>query len=376
MRIAIVTEFFPKSEKVEIRGGVEARAFHVAKQLAKTHDVTVITTREHGTRKKDEFLGFEVLRLGRERRYSQKGSLIERLSFVMEGGKITGKFDVVDGYNFVSYPVAWEIAQRNKVPAIATYHEVWLGKWIENIGVGGVLGELLERYVLGRNWDKFIAVSRFTGEKLRERKIPGERIEVIPNGIEIREYQKTRVEKYSPPTICCISRLVEYKHVDDLLKAIAIVKRDIPDIACKIIGGGPEEKHLKSLAIRLGLQKNVEFLGFVEEHKEVVKILKASHAFCLPSVVEGFGMVLLEAMASQVPYVASEIEPLVEATDRKGGLFFKPRDCRDLADKLLQILKDRNAYKKCVKEGSQHVQNYAWGSIVEKIEEVYESCQR
>jgi glycosyltransferase involved in cell wall biosynthesis len=376
LRIAIVTEFFPKSEKVEIRGGVEARAFHVAKQLAKTHDVTVITTREHGARKKDEFLGFEVLRLGRERRYSQKGSLIERLSFVMEGGKITGKFDVVDGYNFVSYPVAWEIAQRNGAPSIATYHEVWLGKWIENIGVGGVLGELLERYVLGRNWDKFIAVSRFTGEKLRERGISGRKIEVIPNGIEIREYQKTKVEKFSLPTICCISRLVEYKHVGDLLKAIAIVRKDIPDVACKIIGSGPEEKHLKSLAIRLGLQKNVEFLGFVEEHKEVVKILKASHVFCLPSVVEGFGMVLLEAMASQVPYVASEIEPLVEATDRKGGLFFKPRDCRDLADKLLQMLKDRNMRKKCIKEGSRHVLNYEWSSIVKRIEEVYKSCQR
>lgn len=241
---------------------------------------------------------------------------------------------------------------------------------------GGVLGELLERYVLGRNWDKFIAVSRFTGEKLRERKIPGERIEVIPNGIEIREYQKTRVEKFPLPTICCISRLVKYKHVDDLLKAVAIVRRDIPDIACKIIGGGPEEKHLKSLAIRLGLQKNVEFLGFVEEHKEVVKILKASHVFCLPSVVEGFGLVLLEAMASKVPYVASEIEPLVEATDRKGGLFFKPRDCRDLADKLLQMLKDRNMQKKCVKEGSRHVLNYEWGSIAKRIEEVYKNCQR
>jgi glycosyltransferase involved in cell wall biosynthesis len=164
--------------------------------------------------------------------------------------------------------------------------------------------------------------------------------------------------------------------VGDLLKAVAIVKKDIPDVACKIIGSGPEEKHLKSLAMRLGLQKNVKFLGFVEEHKEVIKILKASHVFCLPSVVEGFGLVLLEAMASKVPYVASEIEPLVETTDRKGGLFFKPRDHRDLADKLLQILKDRNVYKKCVKEGSQHVQNYAWGSIVEKIEDVYESCQR
>jgi glycosyltransferase involved in cell wall biosynthesis len=67
---------------------------------------------------------------------------------------------------------------------------------------------------------------------------------------------------------------------------------------------------------------------------------------------------------------------LVEATDRKGGLFFKPRDHRDLADKLLQMLKDRNMQKKCVKEGLQQVQNYEWRSIVKRIEEVYKSCQR
>jgi len=376
MRIVIATEFFPKSEKVEIRGGVEARAFHVAKQLAKTHDVTILTTREHGTEKKDEFLGIEVLRFGKERKYSQKGSLVERLSFITEGGKIKREFDIVDGYNFISYPLAWEIAKRNKVPAIATYHEVWVGRWVKNIGVGGVLGELLERYVLSRDWDKFIAVSRFTEDKLRRAGVRGRKIEVIPNGIEIKEYLKTKVKKFPLPTICCISRLVEYKHVNDLLNALAIVKEEIPEIRCKIIGSGPEEKRLKSLAIRLNLEKNVEFMGFIEEHREVIKVLKASHIFCLPSVTEGFGLVLLEAMASQVPYVASEIEPLVEVTDRKGGLFFKPLDCKDLADKLLQMLKERKMQKKCIKEGLQQVQNYEWKSIVKRIEEVYKSCQR
>lgn len=376
MRIAIATEFFPKSEKIEIRGGVEARAFHVAKQLAKTHDVTVLTTRERGTEKKDEFLGIEVLRLGKERKYSQKGSLVERLSFIMEGGKIKGEFDVVDGYNFISYPLAWKIAKRNEVPAVATYHEVWLGRWVKNIGISGIFGELLERYVLSRSWNKFIAVSRFTEDKLKERGVLKEEIEVIPNGIEIKEYRKTKVKKFPLPTICCISRLVEYKHVNDLLNALTIVKKDIPEVRCKIIGTGTEEKRLKSLAIKLNLQKNVEFLGFVEDHEDVVRTLKASHVFCLPSVVEGFGLVLLEAMASQVPYVASEIEPLVETTNRRGGLFFKPRNHRDLAEKLLQMLKDRNLRKKCVKEGSQQVQNYEWESIAKRIEEVYKSCQR
>ncbi len=68
MRIAIVTEFFPKSEKVEIRGGAEARAFHVAKHLAKKHEVTVITSRERGASRRSKFLNIEAIRVGKERK--------------------------------------------------------------------------------------------------------------------------------------------------------------------------------------------------------------------------------------------------------------------------------------------------------------------
>ncbi len=82
MRIGIVSAF-PHSEKVEIRGGAEARTFHIAKHLVRKHDVTVITSREEGTQD-DNILGMRVLRVGRSRRYSQSGSFVERASFMRE----------------------------------------------------------------------------------------------------------------------------------------------------------------------------------------------------------------------------------------------------------------------------------------------------
>jgi len=98
---------------------------------------------------------------------------------------------------------------------------------------------------------------------------------------------------------------------------------------------GPEEVNLKKLVNKLNLRANVEFLGFIENHDDVIRQLKASDVFALPSIVEGFGMVVIEAMAAGIPYVASDIPPIREVTSKGiGGLLFEPTNCEDLALKL------------------------------------------
>ena len=371
MKIGLVTEFFPSSERAELRGGVESRAFHLAKRLAIKHEVVVLASRERGTPERDEFLGFEVLRFGKEREYAQRWALTARLSFIIGGRRAKGEFDLVDGYNFTSYPVAWGIAKKLGVPAIATYHDVWLGKWVKNIGAGGIFGEILERYVLSRDWGKFITVSGYTRDGLLRSGIRGDRIEVIPSGVDLQMFGPIETEKCPEPTVCCIARLVDYKRVGDLIRALELVRAEIPGVRCKVIGSGPEEGKLKALVGELGLQENVEFLGFIEEHRKVIEILKSSHAFCLPSTVEGLGLVVVEAMAAGVPFVVSELPALVETTGGKGGLFFKPLDHRDLADKLSLVLKDKKIQHALAKEGTREAEKYDWGKLVKRIERTY-----
>jgi len=184
-------------------------------------------------------------------------------------------------------------------------------------------------------------------------------------------FEEIKTEKYREPTICCIARLVYYKHVDDLIRALELVKSEIPNIKCKIIGSGPEERKLKALVKGLNLRENVEFLGFIKEHRQVIRILKSSHVFCLPSTVEGLGLVVVEAMAAGVPFVVSELPALVETTGRKGGLFFKPLKYKDLADKLLLVLKDRKVQRALIREGTRQAKKYDWEILVKKIEKVY-----
>ena len=371
MRVGIVTEFFPRSEKTEVRGGVEARAFYLAREIAKKGEVIVLTTREEGDSRESEFLGIRTIRLGIERKYSQKGSLAERMSFVIESMRFREELDLVDGQCFIAYPVAWRIAKKTGIPAVATYHDVWIGRWVKNVGIIGIAGELLERYTLTKKWDRLIAVSRFTARRLIECGIEPNRIEVIPNGVDVERIAAIKAEKKSEPTICCISRLVKYKHVDEVLMAVAKLKKEIPDVKCRIIGTGPEEGSLRKLATRLGVDRNVEFLGFVRSHTEAMKILKSSHVFCLASTVEGFGMVLLEAMAAEVPFVATAIEPLLEASGGKGGLFFTPGNIREMSEKLLKLLTDVDLKRKKVREGKEWVKNYRWEEIGRRTLEIY-----
>jgi len=376
MKLLIITEYFPKSSDVEIRGGVETRCFYIAKELAKRHDVTVISALEPETPRDQTIEKIKIIRCGRPKEYLQTGGIIQRLSFMKEAYSIGCRLDIdiVEGTNFITYIPAYYIAREKGIPNIAWYNDVWIGKWTHNIGlISGLAGEVLERFALSRDWSYIIANTKFTLNNLIKQGKQRERLEVIPCGIDLKKCNNIKVEKEITPSICCVSRLVRYKKIDTLIKALYYIKNKIPDIRCRIIGTGPEKRRLKRLAEDLGLKKNINFLGFVKSHRDVLREIKRSHILCLPSIVEGFGIVVLEAMACSTPYVCSNIPALKEVTkNATGGLMFEGGNPRDLSQKILCLLEDKGLYNKCVEEGARLVQRYNWESIAKKTERVYE----
>lgn len=375
MKIGIITEFFPSSNTLDLKGGLAACAFNEGRYLAKKHDVTVITSNEPpGSKKRDNIYGMNVIRCGKERNFVQSGSLGSRFSFMMDAYKTGAKedFDIIVGYNFTSYPAAWRISKKLKIPCVLRYHDLWIGQWIKTFGIKGIFGYLTERYVLSRDLDMILSVSQYTKNKLKKYFDP-EKIIVVPNIVDVPSVD---VQKYQKPTICCVSRVVRYKRIDDLLGAVSIIKESLPDIQCRIIGPSPDEAYLyelKKLAQDLKIVDNVEFCGFIEDHDDVLKVVKSSHVFCFPSVVEGFGIVMVEAMALGTPFVASNIPPLVEASGGKGGLFFQPENYKDMADKIKRILDDEELQNKFKKEGMIKSREYKGEKVAEKIEEIFKN---
>ena len=378
MNILILSEYFPGSEKADITGGVEARAYNVAKRLSEKHKVNIITSWQKGLKRKENFGKLTVYRVGPNHSYSHNAGYVSRIRFAkaaIKFGSGLKDIDIVEGHNYTTYFPAWGIAKKLKKKCIITYHETWVGKWLKNNGIlTGIPYEIFERFLLKLKYDKIISVSNFTKKGLIKRGIKKENVFVVPNGVDLDFFKRIKVKKYTNPTVCVINRLTKNKKVDDVINALSILKKDFPNVKLKIIGKGPEMKNLRKLSKKLGLEKNIDFLGFVKKNEDVVKTLKSSDVFCSASIVEGFGMVVVEAMASNVPYVCSDIEPFKEVTENgKGGLIFKKEDYKDLAEKIKTLLKNKKLYDKKVKEEKEFVKKYDWNNIVKKIEKIYNS---
>lgn len=380
MNIVIVTEYFPVSDKVEITGGVETRAYEVARYLAKMHSVTILTCRPHGSSRESLFAGFRVIRCGKELAYANAGSFADRFSFVRDAiavGK-TLKPDLVDGYNFTTYYPAYRIAKYHNVPAIATYHDVWLGEWIKNVGFGsGVVGELVERFLLserGKRFARFITNSEYTKGKLIAAGVPAHKIRPVYSGLDLNQFKRVQASKAKHPTVVAVGRLVDYKRMDDLVRAIAHVAVDIQDIECKILGVGPQEESLRRLVKELNVEDHVHLIAEVVKREETIKLLKSSHVFCLPSLVEGMGLVTIEAIAAGIPFVNSAIPATVEITKGgKGGLLYEPGNWRELAEKLVILLTNKIEYVRCVQEHEDILKEFSLDVMCKKIEQVYMS---
>jgi glycosyltransferase involved in cell wall biosynthesis len=376
MNILIVTEYFPPAAESGITGGVENRSFFLGKELAKEHNVTVLASWQRGQKREDVIEGVKVMRCGPHHPYTNKGAILSRLRFalnVLKAGKRIEGIDIVEGNNFISYLPAFCIAKYLGLPSVATYHEVWIGEWLRNKGLlTGILGNLWERIALSKSWTHFIAVSNFTRKKLMARGIDDKKITVIPPGVNLDEIKKIHAEKAIKPTVCYIGRLISQKRVEDLICGVNIAKQAVPELRCIIIGQGGEMEKLKGLSLKLGIEKDVDFLGYIENRYDMIRLLKSSHIFCLPSIVEGFGITVIEAAACGVPLVISDIEPLVEVTHNgKGGLIFKRKDPSDLADKMVKLLTDIKLYEEKVREAEELTAGYEWKNIAINIKDLY-----
>lgn len=373
MNILIVSEFFPTRGKLEFTGGVEARNYFVAKYLAKNHEVTVLTTLQNGSQKREIISGINVIRIGSATAYKASASAIfSRINFIRQAISLGSEIkpDIVEGTNFITHFAALRVAKKIDIPSVAWYPDVWVGSWLKNAGVVGALGEILERYNLSKKFNAYIAISNQTKSKLQ--KYAKNAVFVIGCGVDPAEFKK-RFGRPKTEKILTIARLVKYKNIKDLILAFALLHRERPGVKLSIIGRGPEEKSLKQLVSQLELNGSVEFKSNLSR-KDLVLEIKSASVFCLPSSVEGFGIAILEAAACGVPSVLSDITVFAEVTNGwQGCLKYPVNDIGALSLQLTKLIVNKKLYETKSKEAKRLAAKYSWKDIAFKTERVYKT---
>lgn len=137
-----------------------------------------------------------------------------------------------------------------------------------------------------------------------------------------------------------VARLAELKGVSDLLRAVEKLVSEHGQIHLTVVGDGPERNRFEKLSKKLKLDHNVTFTGYLSQ-AEVADYLKRSHVLVLPSYAEGVPVSLMEALASQVPVIATQVGGVSELVeDGVNGFIVRPGDVDQLADRLGALLSD------------------------------------
>lgn len=170
-----------------------------------------------------------------------------------------------------------------------------------------------------------------------------------------------------------VGRLSEEKRHVDLLKAFHDVRKVFPKATLLIVGDGDMRDGLTNLATRLGVSGSVTFAGF---QRNISEYLNKMDVFVLPSRTEGFGIVLLEAMAMGLPVVASNVGGIPElVVNNETGILVRPLRHEELSRAIVELLSDPESMCTMAEKGKQHVlATHSAERFIHEHERVYQSA--
>jgi glycosyltransferase involved in cell wall biosynthesis len=216
----------------------------------------------------------------------------------------------------------------------------WFWKeWSHQQGVGllaRLLGPFFERVLFKLPVNIVHTVSEASKQDLVDMGMR-RRIVVVPNGIDPDTYQTRRSFFTNPHQAIYIGRLVFYKNLGIVFRAFRRIVGEVLDAELLIVGDGPMRASWEKTIGQLNLDKHIHFLGQVSNEQKI-RLLEESAFLILPSLVEGFGIVILEAFACRKPVLASDIEALREVvTEGVDGYLLNAASDEEWARKMILL---------------------------------------
>lgn len=194
---------------------------------------------------------------------------------------------------------------------------------------------------------------------------------LIPHGVEDYFFQPPEfTENVKDVKLITISRLLDWKNIDKLIRAIAKLPNK-KRIDYTIIGEGPEKKALQSLAKKLDMEDSIHFKKTVS-HEQLPEVLQEQDIFVLTSFPETFGRVYFEAMASGVPILCAQnsgVHAYIE--NNNAGMAANPFNVEDICEKLKKLVLNPNLRETIGEKGQNLVKKYKWGKVADAYHQLY-----
>lgn len=212
-------------------------------------------------------------------------------------------------------------------------------------------------------------ISNSTKEDLVGMGYRREDISVAECGIDHQEYFPDG-KKASIPIICYTGRIKKYKSIEHLIKAAPRILETAPNAKFIIIGGGERLDALKRLTKRMGLEKSVDFPGFIP-HKDKVELLRSAYCLVYPSIKEGWGISNIEANACGTAVVAADVPGLRDSVNpNSSGLLYEYGNMEELAQSVISIITDNQLRSRLEKGALEWAKRFTWDNTAEKFNDV------
>jgi len=392
MKILQVLPYFPytryvKDEHIQSYhvGGVERHAWELCNNLARIgYDVTVVTSLPKGGSISQKWSQLRIFRLPSVAHIFAtpvSPSLFPFLLRLIRGEQ----FDLIHTHIppcFYAEIVAIA-SQITKIPLILTYHN----DIYKNNFFGRILASSYNATAL--NFLLHVASRIIATSKSYAMKSPFlhdylQKVVIIHPAIEVSRFSPTLFSsdirgKFSLPRekiILYVGYLDHHKGLRTLVKALPEVLRKCPSAHLLMVGKGPLRNELQQLVHEMRLNTKVSFLGYISD-EDLPRIYASSDLFVFPPIsrIEGFGIVQLEALASGLPVIATDIPGVRELSEISAAVTkVKPADEKELSRAIIKIINELEDMKDAAKKNRKLVEeNYSWDRYLEEVVRVYKS---
>ena len=341
-------------------GGAEVHLHEIFKRLTYDYDITLLCSGFDEASPYEEIDGIKIHRVGSRNTFnffvpSAYKSLCRAGDFVL----------VIEDLNKIPFLGRFYIKEKRMA---ILHHLFGESIYLETNILFGSYVYYTERLIPKFYRDiPITVVSESTKEDLIRMGLSAKNIEVIYNGVDINRYQFSS-KLYDRPTIVCLGRMKRYKRMDILIEGLSGVVERIPSLQVLFLGSGDYLPVLKKLAIDRGLEKIIEFKGFVpgDEKRE---ILSKSWISVNTSPKEGWGLTSMEAQASGTPSIVPD-SPGLKETVRHGetGFIYPYGSINALSSILIELLSDKERVIEMGGKAREWASNFSWDYSAERMD--------